>query len=82
VVTFVLAVVDFARLTQDRSALRIAYLTALLAMCASGFVNSLVHAGDAWASMPEGIILSAFTASLAVAAVWLGFANYRARVLA
>jgi uncharacterized membrane protein len=82
VVTFVLASVDFARFSQDRGMRRVVYLAALLVMCVTGIVNALVHAGDAWASMPEGIVLSGITAASAVTAVWLGFSNYRARVLA
>ena len=42
-----------------------------------GFVNALVHAKDAWASMPAALILSVIVALLAVAATWLGFATLR-----
>jgi uncharacterized membrane protein len=76
------AIADFVRKTHDRGPQRLAYLAVLLAMWILGFVNALVHAGDVWASMPEGLILSAIVALLSVAAAWLGFSNYRARVLA
>jgi uncharacterized membrane protein len=80
-VALVWAIVDFARLGHDRGARRLAYLVALLAMWTLGFVNALVHAGDAWASMPRGLILAAIVAVLSIVAAWLGFANYR-RVVA
>jgi uncharacterized membrane protein len=38
-----------------------------------GFINALVHAKDAWATMPAGLILSVLVFLLACAAVWLGF---------
>ena len=79
------ALVDFvrlsglSRLSRDRIA-RAAYLAMLLVICILGFVNALVHAGDAWASMPAGLVLAAVIALLAVAAVWLGFSSYRGKV--
>lgn len=38
-----------------------------------GLVNSLVHAKDAWAMMPLGLILSVVVVLLACAANWIGF---------
>lgn len=43
-----------------------------------GFVNALVHAKDAWAAMPSGLILSLIVLVLALAAIWAGFAGHRA----
>lgn len=37
-----------------------------------GFINALVHAKDAWASMPEALILSVIVFLLALAAAWIG----------
>jgi uncharacterized membrane protein len=74
------AIADFARLELDRGPGRMAYLAVLLVLWVLGLVNALVHAGDAWASMPEGLVLSGITVVLSIAAAWLGFANYRARV--
>jgi uncharacterized membrane protein len=42
-----------------------------------GFVNALVHAKDAWASMPMGLILSAIVLVLAIASAWAGFSSRR-----
>ena len=63
-------IVDFAR--HDRSDRRaILFLAVLLAAWILGFINALVHAKDAWASMPAALILSVIVAVLAIAAVWL-----------
>ena len=57
---------------------RIIYVLLLLAAFILGFVNALVHAKDAWASMPEALILSAIVTLLVLAATWLGFSTLRA----
>lgn len=44
-----------------------------------GFINSLVHAKDAWAAMPGGFILSALVLILIVAAIWTGFSRREGR---
>ncbi len=56
----------------------IVYFVVLLAMWGLGFVNALVHAKDAWATMPEGLYLSAITTLLAVLAAWIGYSGFRA----
>jgi uncharacterized membrane protein len=58
---------------------RIAIVLLLLAAWILGFIDELVHFKDAWASMPEAVILSAIVALLAIAAAWLGFSSLRAR---
>ena len=47
----------------------------LLAAWILGFVDALVHAKDAWAKMPEALLLSIIVTALAFAAAWLGFAS-------
>ncbi|MFN3725675.1 MAG: DUF2231 domain-containing protein [Allosphingosinicella sp.] len=59
---------------------RIIYVLLLLAAFLLGFVNALVHGKDAWASMPEALILSAIVTALVLAATWLGFSTLRAGV--
>ena len=54
------------------------YLVALLVMWVLGFVNALVHAKDAWATMPEGLWLSVIVTLLALAASWIGYSGLRA----
>jgi uncharacterized membrane protein len=56
----------------------IIYFVVLLAMWVLGFVNALVHAKDAWATMPEGLYLSVITALLALVAAWVGYSGFRA----
>ena len=48
------------------------YFIVLLAMWGLGFVNALVHAKDAWATMPAGLIYSVIVTVLACAAAWIG----------
>jgi uncharacterized membrane protein len=52
------------------------YFLVLLAMWGIGLINALVHAKDAFATMPEGLYLSAVTALLALVAAWLGYSGY------
>jgi uncharacterized membrane protein len=52
------------------------YFIALLALWVLGFVNALVHAKDAWATMPEGLYLSAITTLLALVAAWIGYSGF------
>jgi uncharacterized membrane protein len=66
------ALVDLVR--RGRAVLRYALL--LLGAWIVGFIDALVHAKDAWASMPSGLLLSAVAAALAAAATWVGFAAY------
>jgi len=76
--TLAWAIIDFARFAADRAAARIGYVLVVLVMWVLGLINAFVHAGDAWASMPEGPVLSALVTLLAIVAMALGFANYRA----
>jgi uncharacterized membrane protein len=55
------------------------YFVVLLAMWGLGFVNALVHAKDAWATMPEGLYLSAITTLLALVAAWIGYSGFHTR---
>lgn len=73
------AVIDLFH-ANHRTMRSIAYAAVVLVMFVLGFVNSLVHAKDAWAAMPGGLVLSAIVTLLAVLATWLGFAGYRAGV--
>lgn len=59
--------------TRSRTAARIAYPLLLAAAWVVQLFNALMHARDAWASMPGGLVLSAVGTVLMVAAVWLGF---------
>lgn len=41
-----------------------------------GFFNSLIHAKDAWAMMPMGLILSVIVVLLACVSTWIGFVKF------
>ena len=73
----VFALVGLVR-SHRRDARAVAYVGLVLALFVLGFINSLIHAKDAWAAMPAGLVLSAITLLVAVAATWLGFARHRA----
>jgi uncharacterized membrane protein len=66
------AVVDLARAGAGGY---LVYLILLLATWCLGFINALIHAKDAWASMPTGLVLSVIVTVLACAATWIGFAR-------
>jgi len=69
------SIIHFAR-TGHRSGAAVFYPISLLMTWLIGFYNSLVHAKDAWASMPEGFILSAVVVLFACASIWIGFAKF------
>ena len=70
--------VDLVRLPLGRGP-RLVALVLLLAAFVLGIVNELVHAKDAWASMPEALILSGVVAVLAIAATAISSAAPAAR---
>lgn len=65
-------------LFRSGTARAILYFIVLLAMWVLGFVNALVHAKDAWATMPAGLYLSMVVALLALVAAWTGYSGFRA----
>jgi uncharacterized membrane protein len=73
----VFALVGLLR-SHRRDARSIAYVALVLALFVLGLFNSLVHAKDAWAAMPGGLVLSVITLLIAIVATWLGFARHRA----
>ncbi|HZH55617.1 DUF2231 domain-containing protein [Yanghanlia caeni] len=75
-VTLVFALVDLLR-PRRRGRGIAAYFVVLLATWVVGFFNALLHARDAWAVMPGGMILSLVTLLLSIAAVWLAFPTSR-----
>lgn len=59
-------------LPSRRSRQTMLHAAVLLATWILGFFNALMHARDAWASMPGGLVLSAIVLALACVATWLG----------
>ena len=62
---------------DSRGGRRLLYTLLLVVTWALGFINALVHAKDAWAAMPTGLVLSVIVTVLALAATWIGFSTLR-----
>ncbi len=71
------AVVDLFR-SERRGGRALVYLFLLLATWGLAFINVLIHAKDAWAAMPAGLVLSFIVVVLACVATWMGFSSLRA----
>jgi uncharacterized membrane protein len=72
------AIVDLSR-RERRTQGAALYAVILLTTWALGFVDALMHARDAWGSMPAGLVLSVVTTVLACVATWFGFWTPRIR---
>ena len=75
-IALIFAIVDLSR-PHRRAQGVVAYSAILLVAWLIGFFNALMHARDAWASMPGGLVLSVIVTLLAGVATWLGFATPR-----
>ncbi len=73
------AAIDLLRARDTRHGRGAVYLLLLLASVVLGFINALVHARDAWAAMPSGLVLSAVVLLLAIAASVAGLIGLRRR---
>ena len=73
-IALIFAVVDLFR-ADGRAGGAAPYAGILVVTWIVAFVNALMHARDAWASMPIGLVLSVIVAVLACVATWLGFAR-------
>lgn len=71
------ALVNLFRYRRSSITRHLVYFVLLLVMWLLGFVNALVHAKDAWATMPEGLLLSAVTTVLAFVAAWIGYSGFQ-----
>ena len=69
------ASIDLVRGRRWRGRSLVLFLV-LLALFVLGLINSFVHARDAWAVMPDGLILSAVVTLLALVAAWTGFSSF------
>ena len=75
-IALLFAIIDLFR--ADRRARDIfLYAAVLLATWVVGFFNALMHARDAWASMPAGLVFSVIVTLLACVATWFGFRTPR-----
>lgn len=66
------AIVHLARAVHRGGAVLL-YTLLVLATWLLGFFNSLIHAKDAWAMMPSGLVLSVIVVLLAIIATGVGF---------
>jgi uncharacterized membrane protein len=71
------ALIDLLRADRSWRGRPLIYFILLLAAFIFGFINALVHAKDAWAKMPEALILSVIVALLVIVACWLGLSTWR-----
>jgi uncharacterized membrane protein len=55
----------------------VVYFLLLLVTWVLGLINAFEHAKDAWAIMPQGLVLSVAVTVLACAAAWVGLTNLR-----
>ena len=79
--TLLWAVIDMFRAAM-RTTMQVIYIALLVLLWVLGFIDALLHAGDAFASMSAALNLSAIVALLAIAATWLGFSRSRQGVTA
>lgn len=75
-IALVFSIADLCRVKRRAPGIGL-YFVLLLATWVVGFFNALMHARDAWAMMPGGLILSVVTTLLACLATWLGFRTPR-----
>lgn len=72
----VCALIDLLRAGR-RGPRFVAHFVLLLAAVVLGVINAFIHAADAWASMPTGLVLSLVVTVLACVATAIGFSIVR-----
>ena len=73
---FIAAVVELFR-NRGRVWPVLIYAALVLATWILALIDELVHAKDAWATMPAGLVLSVIVVVLACVALWIAFAGMR-----
>ncbi|MDH1262091.1 DUF2231 domain-containing protein [Pseudomonas sp. GD03944] len=71
------ALVNLLR-AQPKTGRPLVYFLLLLVTWVLGLLNAFEHAKDAWAVMPQGLVLSAVVTLLALVASWIGLTSLRA----
>lgn len=71
------ALIDLLRADRSWRGRPLVYFLVLVAAFIVGFIDALVHAKDAWAKMPEALILSVIVTALVLVAGWLGLSTWR-----
>lgn len=75
-VALVFAIVDISRPARRAPGI-VWYLATLVAAWLVGLFDAFMHARDAWASMPDGLVLSVIATILACVATWFAFSRPR-----
>lgn len=75
-ITLLFAIGDLFR-PHRRVRSLVIYAVLVFVTWVAGFLNALIHARDAWASMPSGLILSVIVTMLACLVTWFGFSAPR-----
>lgn len=75
-IALIFTIIDLCRADRRAPGI-ILYAVILLVTWAIALFNALVHARDAWASMPTGLILSVIVVLLSCVATWFGFCTPR-----
>lgn len=74
------ALVDLLRSRAQRQRRGQVYLVLLLASFALGFIGALIHAKDAWASMPAALVISVVVLLMAAVASVIGLVDLHRRI--
>ena len=74
--TLLWALIDLIR-SSPRRGRPLVYFLLVLVTFVLGLIDSFVHARDAWATMPDGLILTVIVTLLALAATWVGYSTLR-----
>lgn len=70
-------VIDALRSDAPRGRAKWIFVGLIVTTFVVGFINALVHAKEAGATLPAGLVLSVITLILAAASIWHGFAGPR-----
>jgi len=71
------SLVDLIRSRPADKGRHATYFSLLLVTFVLGFINELIHAKDAFGTMPEGMYMSFILTILAFAASWIGYSGFR-----
>lgn len=71
----VFALVNLVRAPR-KSGRPLLYVLLLLATWVLGLIDAFIHAKDAWATMPSGLVMSAIVTVLACLATWVGLSTH------
>jgi uncharacterized membrane protein len=71
------SLVDLVRSRPADKGRHATYFVLLLVTFVLGFINELIHAKDAFATMPAGLYMSFIVTLFALGASWIGYSGFR-----